>query len=144
MNLNLFYCFVYRSLAWCQPRAPTAAPWAMTETLTGAWWWRGSGWRPVTRSWTRGSTSCCGAPSSGRSTASLKDRPASRGACSALFAAPFSTQTRAVVLIIRRTIIRFKWTYRGRKGACFLLVLKGCSVCCHWAQQSIVWIQIQC
>lgn len=94
------------------------APWALTKTLIGAWWWQVSGWQPATRYWTRGSTSCCVAPSSGRSTASPKSRPVSREAHSALPAgksAPFKTQRKAM-------LIRFNRTPRGRHGTEQLLL----------------------
>ena len=103
-----------------------------------------SGWQPVTRSWTRGSTSCCDAPSSGRSTASLKDRPVSGEAYSAPFDGmpdPFRTQRKTAS-------IRFKGTYRGRKGTSLQSLSMGCSVV-RWqhhqvALKLIIWIIIPC
>lgn len=102
--VSLSFFFFCRSLDWCQPYGPIVVSQAVTMTLTRSWWWLVSGWQPVTRSWTHGSTSCCDVPSSGRSTTSLKSRPVSREAHFARSAGkstPFRTQRKTLLIRVK-------------------------------------------
>lgn len=88
-----FFLLFFRSLDWYQLYGPTPAPHLVTKRLTNISWWQVSEWPPAIRSWTRGFISCWDVPSSEKSTASLKSRPASREALSgAGISAPFRTQ----------------------------------------------------